>query len=141
MAASVNKVILIGNLGNDPEVRKLDSGVTVVNFSMATSETYKDKNSNEKTTETQWHNIVLWRGLAEVAEKYLKKGSKIYIEGKLKTRSWEDQDGNKRYITEVVGDNMTMLGKAQSEVNAENNNESTPTPAKNNREEEDDLPF
>jgi len=79
MAASVNKVILIGNLGNDPEVRKLDSGVTVVNFSMATSETYKDKNSNEKTTETQWHNIVLWRGLAEVAEKYLKKGSKIYI--------------------------------------------------------------
>jgi single-strand DNA-binding protein len=112
MAGSINKVILIGNLGKDPEVRHLESGVAVCNFSIATGETYKDKNSGEKITHTEWHNIVLWRGLAEVAEKYLKKGAKIYIEGKLRTRSWQDQEGNTRYTTEILGDNMTMLGKA-----------------------------
>ena len=112
MAGSINKVILIGNLGKDPEVRHLESGVAVCNFSIATGETYKDKNSGEKVTHTEWHNIVLWRGLAEVAEKYLKKGAKIYIEGKLRTRSWQDQEGNTRYTTEILGDNMTMLGKA-----------------------------
>ena len=111
MAGSINKVILIGNLGKDPEVRHLESGVAVCNFSIATGETYKDKNSGEKVTHTEWHNIVLWRGLAEVAEKYLKKGAKIYIEGKLRTRSWQDQEGNTRYTTEILGDNMTMLGK------------------------------
>ena len=112
MAGSINKVILIGNLGKDPEVRHLESGVAVCNFSIATGETYKDKNSGEKVTHTEWHNIVLWRGLAEVAEKYLKKGAKIYIEGKLRTRSWQDQEGNTRYTTEILGDNMTMLGKS-----------------------------
>lgn len=112
MAGSINKVILIGNLGKDPEVKHLESGVAVCNFSIATGETYKDKNSGEKITHTEWHNIVLWRGLAEVAEKYLKKGAKIYIEGKLRTRSWQDQEGNTRYTTEILGDNMTMLGKA-----------------------------
>jgi single-strand DNA-binding protein len=112
MAGSINKVILIGNLGKDPEVRHLESGVAVCNFSIATGETYKDKNSGEKITHTEWHNIVLWRGLAEVAEKYLKKGAKIYIEGKLRTRSWQDQEGNTKYTTEILGDNMTMLGKA-----------------------------
>jgi len=112
MAGSINKVILIGNLGKDPEVRHLESGVAVCNFSIATGETYKDKNSGEKVTHTEWHNVVLWRGLAEVAEKYLKKGAKIYIEGKLRTRSWQDQEGNTRYTTEILGDNMTMLGKA-----------------------------
>ena len=111
MAGSITKVILIGNLGKDPEVRHLESGVAVCNFSIATGETYKDKNSGEKVTHTEWHNIVLWRGLAEVAEKYLKKGAKIYIEGKLRTRSWQDQEGNTRYTTEILGDNMTMLGK------------------------------
>jgi len=111
MAGSINKVILIGNLGKDPEVRHLESGAAVCNFSIATGETYKDKNSGEKVTHTEWHNIVLWRGLAEVAEKYLKKGAKIYIEGKLRTRSWQDQEGNTRYTTEILGDNMTMLGK------------------------------
>lgn len=111
MAGSINKVILIGNLGKDPEVKHLESGVAVCNFSIATSETYKDRNSGERVTHTEWHNIVLWRGLAEVAEKYLKKGAKIYVEGKLRTRSWQDQEGNTRYTTEIVGDNMTMLGK------------------------------
>lgn len=119
MAGSINKVILIGNLGKDPEVRHLESGVAVCNFSIATGETYKDRNSGEKVTHTEWHNIVLWRGLAEVAEKYLKKGAKIYIEGKLRTRSWQDQEGNTKYTTEILGDNMTMLGKV-AESNAEN---------------------
>ncbi|MEP1096193.1 MAG: single-stranded DNA-binding protein [Cyclobacteriaceae bacterium] len=107
--SGVNKVILVGRLGKDPEVRHLENGATVANFSMATSETYKDRNTGEKRETTEWHNIVLWRGLAEVVEKYVKKGDMIYIEGKLKTRSWE-KDGVTRYTTEVVGDNMTMLG-------------------------------
>ena len=107
--AGVNKVILIGNLGKDPEVRHLESGVPVASFSIATSESYNDKNTGEKKTVTEWHNIVLWRGLAEVAEKYLHKGDQVYIEGKLRTRQWE-KDGVTRYTTEVVGENMTMLG-------------------------------
>lgn len=107
--SGVNKVILIGNLGKDPEVRHLDNGAAVANFSIATTETYKDRNSGERRDQTEWHNIVLWRGLAEVAEKYLKKGDSVYIEGKLRTRSWE-KDGVTRYTTEIVGDQMTMLG-------------------------------
>lgn len=107
--AGVNKVILVGNLGRDPEVRHLESGAVVASFSIATSETYKDRNSGERREQTEWHNIVLWRGLAEVAEKYLHKGDSVYIEGKLRTRSWE-KDGITRYTTEIVGDNMTMLG-------------------------------
>lgn len=107
--AGVNKVILIGNLGKDPEVRYLESGTPVANFPIATSESYKDKSGN-RVDQTEWHNIVMWRGLAEVAEKYLKKGSSVYVEGKLKTRSWDDKDGNKRYTTEIVADKMTMLG-------------------------------
>ena len=106
--AGVNKVILIGNLGKDPEVRHLESGAVVANFPIATSETYKDRKTGEKITQTEWHNIVIWRGLAEVAEKYLKKGNSVYIEGKLRTRSWDDKEGNKRYTTEIVADNMTM---------------------------------
>ncbi|WP_420576640.1 single-stranded DNA-binding protein [Ekhidna sp.] len=107
--SGVNKVILVGRLGKDPEVRHLENGATVANFSMATSEVYKDRQTGEKREQTEWHNVVLWRGLAEVAEKYVKKGDMIYIEGKLRTRSWE-KDGVTRYTTEVVGDNMTMLG-------------------------------
>tara|TARA_B100000768_G_C11268637_1_gene372311 strand:+ start:638 stop:1033 length:396 start_codon:yes stop_codon:yes gene_type:complete len=107
--AGVNKVILVGNLGKDPEVKYLDSGVAVANFSLATTENYKNK-EGERVSQTEWHNVVLWRGLAEVAEKFLKKGSNIYIEGKIKTRKWEDKDGNTRYSTEILGDNMTMLG-------------------------------
>ena len=104
----VNKVILVGRLGKDPEVRNLENGATVANFSVATSETYKDKTTGDKKEVTEWHNIVLWRGLAEIAAKYLHKGDMIYIEGKLRTRSWE-KEGVTRYTTEVVGDNMTML--------------------------------
>jgi single-strand DNA-binding protein len=107
--AGVNKVILVGNLGKDPEVRHLESGVPVASFSIATSESYNDKNSGEKKTVTEWHNVVLWRGLATVAEKYLHKGDQVYIEGKLRTRQWE-KDGVTRYSTEIVGENMNMLG-------------------------------
>lgn len=107
--AGVNKVILVGNLGKDPEVRHLDNGRAVANFSLATSETYKNK-AGEKVTNTEWHNVVLWTPLAEIAERFLKKGNQVYIEGKLTTRSWDDQEGNKRYTTEVVGREMTLLG-------------------------------
>ena len=106
----INKVILVGNVGRDPEVRYLDNGVVIAKFPIATSETYTNK-SGEKVTNTEWHNIVLWRKLAEVADKYIKKGSSLYIEGKIRSRSYEDKDGIKRYITEIVADNMQMLGK------------------------------
>jgi len=106
--SGVNKVILVGRLGKDPEVRNLENGASVANFTMATSETYKDKVTGEKKEITDWHNIVLWRGLAEIAQKYLHKGDMIYVEGKLRTRSWE-KDGVTRYTTEIIGDNMTML--------------------------------
>jgi single-strand DNA-binding protein len=106
---SVNKVILVGNLGKDPELRYTQSGVAVVNFSMATTERYKDKDGNNQD-KTEWHNIVAWRGLAEVCSKFLTKGKQVYIEGKSQTRSYDDTDGNKRYITEIVADNMQMLG-------------------------------
>ena len=112
MAGSVNKVILVGNLGKDPEVRYLENGVPVAKFTMATSETYTDKNSGEKREITDWHNIVLWRGLAKVAETYLKKGMKVYIEGKLKTRSWQDEAQQTRYAVDVVADQMVMLSRA-----------------------------
>jgi single-strand DNA-binding protein len=107
---SLNKAILIGNLGKDPEVRAIPSGAKVANFSIATTESYTDKNG-QKVDKTEWHNIVMWRGLAEVAEKYLRKGSQVYIEGRLQTRSWDDQNGQKRYTTEIVADNMVMLGR------------------------------
>jgi len=106
--AGVNKVILVGNLGMDPEVRTLESGVKVTRLRLATSETYlKD---GVKVEQTEWHNVTMWRGLAEVAEKYLNKGSQVYIEGKLRTRSWKDSEGNDKYATEVVAENMLMLG-------------------------------
>ena len=107
--SGVNKVILVGRLGKDPEVRNLDNGAVVANFSIATSESYKDRTTGEKKEVTEWHNIVLWRGLAEIAQRFLHKGDLVYIEGKLRTRSWE-KDGVTRYTTEVVADNMTMLG-------------------------------
>lgn len=107
---SVNKVILVGNVGKDPEIRYLEGGSAVCKFSLATSEVYKNK-SGEKITNTEWHNIVLWRGLAEIAEKYVKKGSQLFIEGRIRTRSYTDKDGATKYITEITGDNMQMLGK------------------------------
>ena len=107
--AGVNKVILIGNLGSDPEVRHLSSGSVVANFNIATSESYTNKNG-ERVTQTEWHRIELWDGLAKVAEQYLKKGQTVYIEGKLKTENWQDNDGNNRTTTRIRGLNMTMLG-------------------------------
>jgi single-strand DNA-binding protein len=107
--SGVNKVILVGRLGKEPEVRNLDNGTAVANFTIATSESYKDKTTGEKKEITEWHNIVLWRGLAEIAQKYVHKGDLVYIEGKLRTRSWE-KEGVTRYTTEIVADNMTMLG-------------------------------
>ncbi len=112
--AGVNKVILIGNLGRDPEVRNLENDVKVANFSLATTETYKAKDGSRVDT-TEWHNIVLWRGLAGIAEKYLKKGDSIYLEGRIRTRSWEDENGIKKYRTEIYGDQMIMLGKRDSQ--------------------------
>tara|TARA_B110000240_G_scaffold72636_1_gene82640 strand:- start:64 stop:468 length:405 start_codon:yes stop_codon:yes gene_type:complete len=133
--AGVNKVILVGNLGKDPEVKYLDNGVAVANFSLATTENYKNK-EGEKVSQTEWHNIVLWRGLAEVAEKYLKKGASVYVEGKIKTRKWEDKDGNTRYNTEILADNMTMLGgKKDSQENPINPSQETAS------DKADDLPF
>ncbi len=140
--AGVNKVILIGNLGKDPEVRHLESGASVANFPIATTETYKDRNGNRQE-KTEWHNIVLWRGLAEISEKYLRKGSQVYIEGKITNRSWEDQDGNTRYITEIVGDSMTMLGGARDSGNQNNAPAPKASPKKeeSNLDDPDDLPF
>lgn len=147
--AGVNKVILVGHLGKDPEVRHLESGAAVANFSMATTESYKDKNGNRQD-QTEWHNIVLWRGLAEVAEKYLRKGNLVYIEGKLKTRSWQDKEGATRYTTEIVGDNMTMLGsKSDNSSSNTANDEDRESDKKEVKKkvnleeenEEDDLPF
>ena len=107
--AGVNKVILIGNLGKDPEVHHLEGGASVANFPMATTESYKDK-TGTRVDQTEWHNIVMWRGLADVAEKYLRKGMTIYVEGKLRTRMYE-KDGQKHYRTEVMADNMTILSR------------------------------
>jgi len=131
--AGVNKVILVGNLGKNPEVKYLDNGVAVANFSLATTESYKNK-EGERVSQTEWHNVVLWRGLAEVAEKYLKKGASVYVEGKIKTRKWEDKEGVTRYSTEILGDNMTMLGgKPASEGTAKDDSQSD--------DPKDDLPF
>ena len=109
---SVNKIILLGNVGKDPEVRYFDNGGAVANFTLATTERgYTAANGTQVPDRTEWHNIVLWRGLAEIAEKYVKKGSKLYIEGKIRTRSYDDANGNKRYITEIWGDNMELLDR------------------------------
>ncbi|MEC9303443.1 MAG: single-stranded DNA-binding protein [Bacteroidota bacterium] len=135
--SGVNKVILLGNLGKDPEVRYLDNGVAVANFSLATTENYKNK-QGERVSQTEWHNVVFWRGLAEVAEKYLKKGDSIYLEGKIRTRKWEDKEGNTRYSTEVLADNMTMLGKKNSQVS---DSQELTSNEKSVSNDEDDLPF
>lgn len=148
--SGVNKVILVGRVGKEPEVRNLENGAIVANFSIATSETYKDKTTGEKKEITEWHNISLWRGLAEITQKYVHKGDMLYIEGKLRTRSWE-KDGVTRYTTEVIGDNMTMLTPkggggssgnseySQERSKAESPSNSNPTPPMHSST--DDLPF
>ena len=110
MARGLNKVMLIGNLGNDPEIRHTNSGMAVATLSLATAESWKDRDSGETRDKTEWHRVVFFGRVAEVAEKYLKKGSQIYIEGRLQTRKWQDRDGNDRYTTEIVGNDMQMLG-------------------------------
>lgn len=106
----VNRVMLIGNLGKDPDVQFLEGNIGVAKFPLATTETFKDR-SGKLISQTEWHTVVLWRGLAELAQKYLHKGSLVYIEGRLRTRSWEDKEGNRKFATEVVGDNLIMLDK------------------------------
>lgn len=136
----INKVILIGRLGKDPEIRHPKGGDSVANFSLATTESYKDKNTGERKQITDWHSIVLWRGLADVADKYLSKGDLIYVEGRIKTRSWEDKEGNTKYTTEIVGDKMTMLGggsKGEPTQKQEVNEGIYPAGDDNS----DDLPF
>ncbi|MCW3083265.1 MAG: single-stranded DNA-binding protein [Bacteroidetes bacterium] len=134
--AGINKVILVGNLGKDPEVRHLEGGASVANFTLATTESYKDKNGN-RTDQTEWHNIVVWRGLADVAEKYLKKGMTIYLEGKIRSRSWEDKENIKRYTTEIVADTFTILSsKKDNNSSSGNDDQGTHIPKTG-----DDLPF
>ncbi len=112
--AGINKVILIGRLGRDPEIRYTPGGAAVANFTMATSEEWRDKETGEKQERTEWHRVVAWRRLGEICGEYLKKGSQVYIEGRLQTRDWEDRDGNKRYTTEIIAQNMQMLDRAGS---------------------------
>lgn len=143
----VNRVMLIGNLGKDPEVQYLEGNIGVAKFPLATTETYKDR-SGKLVSQTEWHTVVLWRGLAELAQKYLHKSSLIYVEGRLRTRSWEDKEGNKKFATEVVGDNLIMLDKrgeghhfqANGESGLENfPAEDVPPPSLN--EGSENLPF
>ena len=114
MARGVNKVILVGNLGKDPETRYMPSGKPVTSFSIATSESWTDRQSGDKQERTEWHNIVLFDKLAEIAAEYLRKGSQVYIEGSLRTRKWQDKEGKDRYTTEIVGRDMQMLGGRSS---------------------------
>jgi len=136
----VNKVILIGNVGADPDVRYLEGGVAVASFRLATSEVYNNKNG-ERVTQTEWHNIVLWRNLAQIAEKYVKKGMMLYIEGRLRTRSWDDQNGIKRFTTEIYGDNLQMLSRKQDNSEMKQNTGMTQAPDLVGDDDSDDLPF
>ena len=142
----MNKVILMGNLGKTPETRTLESGVVMCRFPIATSETYKNRKSGEKTSHTEWHNVVLWRGLAEVAEKYLNKGDKILIEGRIRSRSWEDKEsGQMRFITEILADQMQMIGSVKRNSSSEDfDTAQEPTESfiqESPIEQEEDLPF
>lgn len=155
MARGVNKVILVGNLGRDPEVRYSPNGQAVANATIATSESWKDKTTGEKQERTEWHRLVFFGRLAEIAGEYLKKGSQIYVEGRLQTRKWQDKDGHDRYTTEIVANDMQMLGSregrgapaadfAQEEpaaMNASAGGSKTPSPAKAGGDFDDDIPF
>lgn len=146
----VNHVFLIGNLGKDPEIQYIEGNIPVAKFPLATTETYKDKKGNT-VPQTEWHNIVLWRGLAELASKFLKKGSLVHIEGSLRTRSWEDKDKNKRFMTEIIASNLVMLDKRSSESKLEHQHQDdihthldTPPPNTDyeaHRDLSGDLPF
>ncbi|MCX8087629.1 MAG: single-stranded DNA-binding protein [Rhodocyclaceae bacterium] len=148
--ASVNKVILVGNLGADPEVRYLPNGDAVANIRVATTESWKDKNTGEKKELTEWHRVVFYRKLAEIAGQYLKKGSQVYIEGRLRTRKWQGQDGQDRYTTEIEAQEMQMLGRREGAGEAPREGAASrpapakaqPAPADNGFSNfEDDIPF
>ncbi|MFC0790846.1 single-stranded DNA-binding protein [Pasteurella multocida] len=149
--AGVNKVIIVGNLGNDPEIRAMPNGDAVVKISVATSESWNDKNTGERKTQTEWHSIVFYRRQAEICGQYLKKGSKVYVEGKLRTRKWQDQNGQDRYTTEIQGDVLQMLDSRQDsqpqQAPAPQNNAyanakaGKPVPPQADNFEEDSIPF
>jgi single-strand DNA-binding protein len=147
MARGVNKVILIGNLGKDPEVRYMPNGNAVANITLATSESWKDKTSGEQQEKTEWHRVVMFRRLGEIAGEYLKKGSKVYIEGKLQTRKWQDNSGNDRYTTEIVADQMQMLDSRGGSANFSSESKSAPAmapapaAAAAGGDFDDDIPF
>src|SRR5271169_2187734 len=155
MARGVNKVILVGNLGADPETRSMPSGMTVTNIRIATSESWKDKASGAQQERTEWHSIALFGRLGEIAAEYLRKGSQVFVEGKLRTRKWQDKQGNDRYTTEIIADNMQMLGARGGAVPAagadrgagsgappRDDFDQTPAPASVGKEDfDDDIPF
>ncbi len=155
MARGVNKVILVGNLGADPETRSMPSGVTVTNIRIATSESWKDKASGAQQERTEWHSVALFARLGEIAAEYLRKGSQVYVEGKLRTRKWQDKQGNDRYTTEIIADNMQMLGarggggggapgggeRGAAGAPPREDYDQTPAPAGGKEEFDDDIPF
>jgi single-strand DNA-binding protein len=121
----VNRVVLIGNLGKEPDLQHLEGNIAVAKFPLATTETYKDK-SGTLVSQTEWHTVVLWRGLADLAQRYLHKGSLIYLEGRIRTRTWEDKDKNRRFSTEIIGDNLVMLDKRKEHTEAGNGDNAAP---------------
>jgi single-strand DNA-binding protein len=143
----INKVILVGNLGKDPEVRYMPNGNAVANITLATSETWKDKQSGEQKEQTEWHRVVFYQRLAEIAGEYLKKGSKVYIEGKLRTRKWQDKDGQDKYMTEIIADEMQMLdsrggaGAGSSDMPKSDNRSSSSSDSAPIDDFNDDIPF
>jgi single-strand DNA-binding protein len=155
MARGINKVILVGNLGKDPETRYMPSGKAVTNFSIATSESWKDKQTGEQKEQTEWHNIVMYDRLAEIAAEYLRKGSQVYVEGRLRTRKWQDKEGRDRYTTEIIANEMQMLGgrggagggmgtESRAEPRAAASGEragGAPAPSLSRDEFDDDIPF
>ena len=155
MPRGVNKVILVGNLGADPETRSMPSGMTVTNIRIATSESWKDKTSGAQQERTEWHSIALFGRLGEIAAEYLRKGSQVFVEGKLRTRKWQDKQGNDRFSTEIIADNMQMLGGrgggaagaggaergAPAGAPARDDYDQSPAPAGGKEEFDDDIPF
>ena len=144
MARGINKVIIVGNLGADPDSRAMPSGNAVTNISVATSESWNDRETGEKQEKTEWHRVVFFNRLAEIAAQYLKKGSQVYVEGKLQTRKWEDKEGNERWTTEVVANQMQMLGDRMSGDMSNDNASSSQSTSDNDfstDEFDDDIPF
>ena len=144
MARGVNKVIVVGNLGQDPETRYMPSGSAVTNLRIATNESWKDKQTGEQKDRTEWHSVAMFGRLAEIAAEYLRKGSQVYIEGKLRTRKWQDKDGNDRYTTEIIADEMQMLGSRSgggAPAMSDAPPVSAPPPQQSTDDFDDDIPF